>query len=300
MEKKKVKTWQKRPILLYVLTLLILLFLVTPILIVIPMSFTDSTLLKFPPEGFSLRWYEEFFSSSKWLDAAWVSIRIALGTTVLAVILGTLGALCVTKKVMRKGKSSKWIKLAMQLPMMLPAVIVAVSMYLVFGNLKIIGEVWTVVLAHTCLAIPMVVTMMSAALAGLDGSQYDAARVLGATHFQATMKVVLPLIKPSILSSCLFAFITSFDESVLVLFVTKSKTMTLPRLMFADLRYGISPALAAISTLLICITLTFFILSKVLSSMTPEARARKLQVKAEKERMRMEKKQAKQMQTTAS
>ena len=288
MAKKKIKTWKKPPVLLYFLTALILIFLVTPILMVVPMSFTSSSLLKFPPEGFSFRWYEEFFSSSKWLDAAWVSIRIALGTTVIAVIFGTLGSLCVTKKVMRKGKSGKWIKLAMQLPMMLPAVIVAVAMYLVFGNMKVIGEIWPVILAHSCLAIPMVVTMMSSALAGLDASQYDAARVLGANHFQATMKVVLPLIKPSILSSCLFAFITSFDESVLVLFITKSKTMTLPRIMYADLKYGISPSLAAVSSLLICATLTFFVLSRVLSGMSPEARAKKLQAKIEKEQRKLD------------
>lgn len=287
MEKKKIKSWQRRPVLLYLASALILLFLILPVLIVIPMSFTDSTLLKFPPQGFSLRWYQKFFGDKQWVNGAIVSLKAALGTMVLAVTLGTMGAIGISKKVMRK---SKWAKLMMQLPMMLPAVIVAVSMYLVFGRYRIIGQLWTIIVAHTCLAIPMVVTMISSALMGLDPSQYDAARVLGASHWQATARVVLPLIKPSIFSSCLFAFITSFDESVLALFITKTKTQTLPKLMFAELKYGISPELAAVSTLLIGITLTFFFLSKALSAMTPNARAARQQARLDREQFRLEEK----------
>lgn len=285
MEKKTHKSWRRKPVALYCLSALILVFLVTPILIVIPMSFTESTLLKFPPQGFSLQWYEKFFHDKQWVNGAVVSLKAALGTTVLAVTLGTMGAIGISKKVMRK---SKWAKLIMQLPMMLPAVIVAVSMYLVFGRFRIIGQLWTIVVAHTCLAIPMVVTMISSALIGLDPSQYDAARVLGASHWQATVQVVLPLIKPSIFSSCLFAFITSFDESVLALFITKTKTQTLPKLMFAELKYGISPELAAVSTLLIGITLTFFLLSRALSAMSPNAKAARQQARAEKKRFALE------------
>ncbi len=287
METQRLKSWQRKPIWLYILTALILFFLILPVLIVIPMSFTDSTLLKFPPQGFSLRWYEKFFHDTKWLNGAIVSLKAALGTMVLAVTLGTMGAICVSKKVMRK---SKWVKITMQLPMMLPSVIVAVSMYLRFGKYQVIGKLWTIIAAHTCLAIPMVMTTMSAALVGLDPAPYDAARVLGANHLQATTKVVLPQIKPSIFSSCLFAFITSFDESVLALFITKTKTQTLPKLMFAELKYGVSPELAAVSTLLICVTITFFALSKVVNAMSPNVKAARLYAKAEKEKIEQEEK----------
>lgn len=285
MKQKKIKSWQRKPIVLYIISGLVLLFLVLPILIVIPMSFTSGTMLSFPPQGFSFRWYEEFFESTKWVRAALTSVKIALTTMVCSLTLGTLSALGVYKKVMVK---TKWPKLMMQIPMMIPAVIVAVSMYKVFGVAGIVGKFWTVVVAHTCLAIPMVVTLMSAGLAGLDVSQYDAARVLGATNFQAVMRVVLPLVKPSLLSSCLFGFITSFDESVLVLFITTNSTMTLPRLMFADLKYGISPSLAAISTMLICITLFFFLLSRLIASLSPAQKALRKQKKIELEMTRRE------------
>lgn len=283
--KKRKFSLECKPVLLYFLSALILLFLILPVLVVIPMSFTESTLLKFPPEGFSFQWYEEFFGNEKWLHGALVSLKAALGTTVFAVLLGGMGAIGVSRKVLRR---SKWVKLIMMLPMMLPSVIVAVSMYMVFGNHGLIGNLWVIIAAHTCLAIPMVVALFSSALIGLDPSQYNAARVLGATHWQAIIRVVLPLIKPAIFSSCLFAFITSFDESVLVLFITNTKTQTLTRLIFAELKYGISPALAAVSTLLICITLAFFFLSRGLSAMGPSARAARFQIKAEKQQLRME------------
>ena len=285
MKKKKIKSWQRRPYALYIITALVLLFLLLPIIIIVPMSFTSGTLLHFPPEGFSFRWYEKFFQDKQWIDSALVSIRAAFGTMIVSVLLGTVASVGLAKKIMGK---SKWVKVVLQIPMMIPAVIVAVSMYLVFGKYKILGKMWVIILAHSCLAIPYVVTLTTAALQGLDASQYDAARVLGANHFQATVKVVLPLIKTAIFSSCLFAFITSFDESVLVLFITKTKTLTLPRMMYADLKYGISPALASVSTLLICTTLTFFLLSKVIASMSPDAKAARKQAKIEKELFKLE------------
>lgn len=288
---KKIKSWQKRPVLLYIITVLVLLFLLLPILIVVPMSFTSGTLLRFPPEGFSLRWYEKFFQDRQWIGSAIVSIKAAFGTMIVSVLLGTLASVGIAKKIMVK---SKWVKIVLQIPMIIPAVIVAVSMYLVFGRYKVLGKMWVIILAHSCLAIPFVVTLMTSALQGLDASQYDAARVLGANHFQATVKVVLPLIKTAIFSSCLFAFIISFDESVLVLFITKTKTLTLPRMMYADLKYGISPALASVSTLLICTTLTFFLLSKLIASMSPDAKAKRMQAKLEKELFKLEIKRRKQ------
>ena len=164
-------------------------------------------------------------------------------------------------------------------PMMLPSIIVAISMYLVYGQWRIVGTFFGIIVAHTCLAIPFVVTLISAALMSLDPRQYDAARSLGANHLTAVRKVVLPLIKPAIFSSMLFSFITSFDETVLVLFITKTNTLTLPRIIYADLRYGISPALAAVSSLLIFVTLLLFLLSRVLADMRPEAKAARLAAK---------------------
>lgn len=273
------KTWKRKPIALYIITGLVLFFLVLPILIVVPMSFNGASILQFPPTSFSLRWYEEFFNSSQWTRAALVSVKVALGTMVLACTFGILAALGLSKKIMRK---SKGVKLLLMAPMMLPSIIVAIAMYLVYGQWKIVGTYFGIVVAHTCLAIPFVVTLISAALMNLDPRQYDAARSLGADHFTAIRKVVLPLIKPAIFSSMLFSFITSFDETVLVLFITKTNTLTLPRIIYADLRYGISPALAAVSSLLILLTLFLFLLSRVLANMQPDAKAARLAAKAER------------------
>jgi putative spermidine/putrescine transport system permease protein len=283
MKKNKMKTWNKKPVILYMISAFVLLFLVLPILIVVPMSFNGASILQFPPTSFSLRWYQEFFNSQQWTRAAFVSVKIALGTTVLSCALGILSALGLSKKVLRNAKA---LKLLLMAPMMLPSIIVAISMYLVYGQWRIVGSYFAIIVAHTCLAIPFVVTLISASMTSLDPRQYDAARSLGANHFTAVRKVVLPLIKPAIFSSMLFSFITSFDETVLVLFITKTNTLTLPRVIYADLRYGISPSLAAVSSLLIFITLFLFFLSRVLAGMRPEAKAARLAAKMEKQEAR--------------
>lgn len=283
MKMEQVKTWNRKPILLYIVTIVVLFFLMLPILIVVPMSFNGAPVLQFPPTSFSLRWYHEFFNNSQWTTAALVSIKIAIGTTILACTFGILAALGLSKKILRNAKG---VKLILMAPMMLPTIIVAISMYLVYGQWRIVGTYFGIIVAHTCIAIPFVISLVAAALLSLDPRQYDAARSLGANHFTAVRKVVLPLIKPAILSSMLFSFITSFDETVLVLFITKSNTLTLPRIIYADLRYGISPALAAVSTLLIFLTLFLFLLSRVLTNMRPEAKAERLMLKLQKQNAR--------------
>ncbi|MDR2133065.1 MAG: ABC transporter permease [Clostridiales Family XIII bacterium] len=280
----KIKSWDKPPVALHIVTFCALLFLVLPILIVVPMSFNGENVLRFPPTDFSLKWYEVFFSSSKWINATLVSIKIALGVTGLSCAVGILASIGLSQKIMR---GSRGLKLLLMAPIMLPSVIVAISMYLVFGQWKIVGTFSAIVLAHTCLALPFVVTLISASLSGLDPRLYDAARSLGAGHFTAIVKVVLPLIKPAIFSSMLFSFITSFDESVLVLFITKTKTLTLPRMIYAELRYSISPALAAVSSLLIFVTLFLFIFSRVLANMNPETAALRSAEKANGKAMRL-------------
>lgn len=284
-KKRKIKSWQKTPLFLYIITGIVLFYLILPVLIVIPMSFSGSEMLSFPPKGFSLRWYMKFFTESKWLSAAFTSLKIAAGTVLLAGILGIVAALGLSKKIMSGNKA---LKLILMLPMMLPAVIVAVSMYMSYAGWELVGTFRGLIVAHTCLALPYVVNMVSAALTGLDPSHYDAARSLGAGHWTAIRKVVIPLIKPAIFSSLLFAFVTSWDETVIVLFLSNSKTMTLPRLIYSELKYGISPIIAAVSSMLICITLFVFIITRVLGGMSPQARAAKLNARLEKEQLKRE------------
>ena len=283
MTKRKRKSWRRRPIWLYIIVALVLLYLIFPIIVVVPMSFSNSELIRFNPDSVSLRWYRKFFSDSKWLKAAFTSLKIAAGTVCLSGVLGIVAAIGLSRPAMKR---SGLLKLILQLPMMLPAVIVAVAMYLVMGKWGLVGTYPGIILAHTCLALPYVVTLVSSALTGVNPSYYNAARVMGASHWTAVRKVILPLIRPAIFSSMLFGFITSWDETVVVLFLTNSKTMTLPRLIYAELKYGISPIIAAISSLLICLTLCAFLLSRLISANSQQSRALRAQKRMEKQAVR--------------
>jgi putative spermidine/putrescine transport system permease protein len=241
----------------------VLVFLITPVLIIIPMSFGGSEFLEFPPRSLSLRWYQAFFSNSEWMHAAWNSLRVAFCTMIIACILGISAAIGVTDKGIKR--SSNLFSIILLIPMIVPSIIVSVAMYLVYGQWKLVGTFTGLIAAHTCLAIPMVVIIVSASLYSIDTRLYDAARSLGADHFTALRKIVLPLIKPAIFTSMLFAFITSFDESVVAMFITRQSTMTLPKMIFSALKYEVSPAISAISAILIYITLLLFGLRSVIN-----------------------------------
>ena len=264
--KSRTPRLDKNPLWLYIISGLVLLFLILPVLIIIPMSFGGSAYLEFPPRSFSVRWYQAFFSDSEWLHGAWNSLRIAVGTTIIASLLGISAAVGITSRAMQKG--SAFINVILLIPMILPSIIVAVAMYMTYGQWKLVGTFTGLIVAHTCIAIPMVVTLVSASLYGIDINLYNAARSLGANHFTALRKVVLPLIKPAILTSMLFAFITSFDESVISIFIAKQQTTTLPKMIFNSLKYEISPAVSSVSAILIYVTLTLFLIRAGVSKKT--------------------------------
>lgn len=261
--KDSAKKMNKKPWLLYIWCFIVMFFLVVPVIIIIPMSFGGAGIMEFPPSSFSLRWYREIVQDGDWGVGIANSLRIGFGTMALATVLGILAAIGITNKNMKFGGV---INIICLLPMMLPAVIAAVAMYLVYGQWRLVGTVGGIIVAHTCLAIPMVVTLMTSALSGVDSSLYDAARSLGANHFTANLKVVLPLVKPAIFTSLLFSFITSFDESVVSLFITNRNTITLPKMIFNSLKYEISPVISAISTILIVVTIVVFFANGVINS----------------------------------
>ncbi|KMN82251.1 ABC transporter permease [Chromobacterium alkanivorans] len=227
---------------------LTLLFLVLPVLVIIPLSFNGSAFLVYPLNGFSLRWYQEFFSSAEWMRALQNSLIVAPLATVLAMTLGTLAAIGLT----RAEFPGKGLLMAVLIsPMVVPVVIVGVAGYLFFAPLGMDNSYLTLVLLHAALGVPFVVITVSATLQGFNRNLVRAAASLGASPLRVFFKVTLPLIAPGVISGALFAFGTSFDEVVVTLFVAGPGQTTLPRAMFSGIRENLSPAIAAAATLLI-------------------------------------------------
>jgi putative spermidine/putrescine transport system permease protein len=233
------------------LWVLVLLFLALPIVIVGILSFSSASYLTFPPPSFGVRWYEAYLGSQEWLASTWLSLAVAGCVVVLATVLGTLAALGLTRL---RGPMRAAVAALIVSPLIVPGIIAAIGIYYAFSRYRLVGTPAGLVLAHTCLAVPFVVTSVSASLAGFDRRLEQAALSLGATPFGTFRQVTLPLISPGVLVGALFAFITSFDELIVALFLSGSGAITLPRRMWDDLRFAIDPTIAAVSTLTIVLT----------------------------------------------
>jgi putative spermidine/putrescine transport system permease protein len=230
---------------------LILIFLAFPIIVVAVVSFSSATYLTFPPPGFGLKWYEAYFGNDDWLRPTWVSLWVAAAVVVLSTTLGTVAALGIA----RLSKPMRVLATGLILsPLIVPGIVVAIGIYYAYSRYGLVGTPIAMVLAHTCLAVPFVVTSVSASLAGIDPRLEQASLNLGATPSATFWQVTLPLIRPGVLVGALFAFITSFDELVVALFISGTGAVTLPRRMWDDLRFQIDPTIAAVSTLTIVLT----------------------------------------------
>lgn len=245
----------------YLLCLAIFVFLILPVFIIIPISFSSAKYLQFPPKGFSLQWYQEYFSDRVWISATLLSLRVAALTMVLATVLGTMASLALVRGRFR-GKGL--IHALILSPMIIPVIIVAISVYLFFSRLRLIGTEWGLVLAHTILALPFVVVNVSASLKGFDETLERAAISLGASRFQALRKVTFPLIRPGIISGALFAFITSFDEVVVAIFISGSRAVTLPKQMWDGIRIAINPTISAVASLFIVFSILLLLAIEIL------------------------------------
>lgn len=227
---------------------LVLFYLILPILVVIPLSFSSASYLSFPPPGFSLHWYRNFFTRADWISSAWLSIWVGLAVTVLATTLGTPASVALVRgRFAGKGLVNAFILS----PLIVPGIIVAIGIYFFYARLGVVGNPIALVLAHTCLAVPFVVINVSATLYGFDERLEYAAMSLGASPWGAFRQVTLPLIRPGVLAGALFAFITSFDELIVALFVSGTTAVTLPRRMWEGIRFEIDPTIAAVSTILV-------------------------------------------------
>ena len=255
---------------LYVISSIILFLLIVPSLIVIPMSFSDSQYLEFPPKNLSLRWYENYFFSWKvengfndWMSATWTSFKVAVLTIVVATPIGTMAAYGLVNGSSRLSKILFPIFIS---PMMVPIILVAIGLFYFFVQFKLVGSVLGLVLGHSLVAMPLVLIIVFSALKNYDMNQEKVARSLGATRFRAFREITLPQIKFSIVSASLIAFLTSFDEIIISLFVAGGDNSTITRSMFLALRDQIDPTIAAISTILIIVSSGLLILVQLLGN----------------------------------
>ena len=238
---------------------LIFIFLIFPILVIIPLSFNSvpfftftPEMLSFNPDGYSLRWYEDFFTNRNWRGAVNNSFIIAIFATLIATSLGTLAALGLS----RRNVPYRTLLMAILIsPMIVPLIISACGMFFFYSRIHLQGTHLGVILAHAALGTPFVVITVTATLVGFDRSLIRAANSLGADGVTTFFKIIVPLIIPGVISGALFAFITSFDEVVVILFVGSFKQRTIPWQMFSGIREHISPTILAVATLLVLISI---------------------------------------------
>lgn len=255
---------------------LIFFFLIAPLLIILPLSFNaqpffsfTQEMLSLQPEGFSMRWYDDFFNSLNWQNAVKNSFIIAPFATLLATVLGTLAALGLSRPHMPWRTTITALLIS---PMIVPLIISAAGMYFFYTKVGLQGSYLGVILAHTAMGIPFVVITVTATLVGFDHSLTRAANSLGATPAYTFFKVIVPLILPGVISGALFAFITSFDEVVVVLFVGSYGQQTIPWQMFSGIREEISPTILAVATLLILFSIALLTAVEMLRRRTERLR----------------------------
>lgn len=227
------------------------LFLVVPIIVIAVLSLSSSRYLEFPPPGYSLRWYKALAADHSWRESLLVSFQVAMAVTPLATVLGSLAALGLAR--WPRGGRDLWLSYLLT-PMVVPSIVTAVGTLLLYSRMDLTESWYGLVLAHTVLAIPLVTLSVFSSLHGVDPSLELCARTLGAGPVRAFLTVTLPLILAGVLTGAVFAFITSFDELVVAMFITGTKTVTLPKRMWDGIRYEIDPTVSAISTLIVMFT----------------------------------------------
>lgn len=258
-----------------ILGVLVVIFIAAPLVIVVPMSFSDARSLQFPPPGYWLGYYQAFFNDWSWLRPTLNSIIIATATMVLTMIL-VVPATFALVRYRFYGKSAA--DLMMMMPLAVPHIVMAVGYYSFLGDLRLVHTHLGVILAHTCLAVPIAFLVLSANLKGFDRTLERAAQSLGASPVRTFMHVTLPILRPGLIISSLFAFIQSFDETVVAIFISGRDAETLPRKMFDSIRQEADPVIAVISTLLFAIVILALVapvgwknIRKRLRSKTPPA-----------------------------
>ena len=245
---------------LYLFVCLVLFFLIVPNLIVVPISFNESSLLLFPPKGFSLQWYSRYWELPGWVDATVTSFVVAISTAIVSVVIGSFAAYGLVRGRLAGGKA---LNSLFMLPVIIPSLVTAIALFNVLSYLRLTGTLLGFVIGHTVVAVPFVITIMTASLRSIDLSVENAARNLGASRLTAIRRVTLPMAMPGLISAGLFAFLISFDELLIALFISSPTVATLPKKLWDGIRFEIEPTLAAVSTLLVILSLLILAMAGV-------------------------------------
>ena len=253
---------------LKVLSYLILFFLILPILIVIPLSFNKEPFFSFTkemltldPSGYSTKWYKNIIENPLWLLSIKNSFIIGIISTIFATILGILGALGINSRFLN---FKSFLMVMILSPMIVPLIITAAGMYFFYTYLGLTNSFTGIIIAHTVLGIPFVVLTVSASLSNFDFNLVRASYSLGANKIQTFFQVIFPILRPGIISGALFAFITSFDELVVIMFLGSVHQKSIPWQMFSGLREQISPTILSVGTILIVISVMLLTFLEVL------------------------------------
>jgi putative spermidine/putrescine transport system permease protein len=247
---------------------LLLGFLLLPIVIMVLLSFSSARYLQFPPPGFSLQWYRKFFSDPAWMASLWLSVRVSFMCTVLSLVLG-LSASIVLVRERFPGKTASYVLILS--PLIVPGIIIAIAVFFLFSRLHMIGSPAAMAIGQAVITLPLVVVIVSATLQGFDQRLEQAAIICGASPARAFLSVTLPIIAPAVVSSALFAFLSSFDELLVPLLLADPGTITLPVRIWTSVIMQIDPTITAVSSILVAFALVVLAVIAALRRARPSA-----------------------------
>ncbi|GAA4167451.1 ABC transporter permease [Shinella granuli] len=246
---------------LYATVVAIALWMIAPMLVVIVTSFTDTPSFNFPPSGYSLRWYENFFANQAWRASFINTTLVAALVTITATTIGTLAAIGLHKGRFFGKSAMTGLMLA---PLIVPGILVAIGLYSVFIQLNMLGSLPGFVIAHTVVALPLVIINVMTALSTFDSRLEQAASSLGAGRWEIFRRITMPLIMPGVLAGAVFAFITSFDEIIISLFIQSPRLQTLPVRMFQSVTQDTDPTVAAVAVLMMLVSVGLAALTRLI------------------------------------
>ncbi|MCG8158911.1 ABC transporter permease [Brenneria goodwinii] len=244
------------------IAILVLLFLALPITIIFPLAFSQTAYLTFPPSGFSLRWMERVLTNPDWLDSLWLSFRISVMSTLLAMVFSLLMALALVRY---RFSGKKIIYVLILLPMIVPNIISALALFFFFSDIDVFNSISAIIIGHAIIALPVATIIISSTLQGIDSQLEYSAMSLGAGNFTVFRRITFPLAAPGIISAAIFSFLSSFDELLIALFMAGNSVQTLSVRIWNSVQFELDPTIAAVSVLLVLITIVFLLAANFLT-----------------------------------